>query len=116
MRYKDKLRNTIYKEGVYNPTSGYGIIKEIDVNNYTADVIVINNSNPALGHVETNLPLPMINGVSYSMPHVGDRVLLNFPGYGESMPIIVAVYPTSIQKMSMTSIQASNLKHYDGIT
>lgn len=115
MRFKDKLKTTIYKENVYNPSSGYGIINAINADNYTADVIIINNNNPALGHLEKNLPLPMINGLSYSLPHIGDRVMLNFIGVGETMPVIAAVYPTNLQKLSLSRVESSNLRLYDGL-
>jgi len=114
--YKDKLKEFIYKDRNQNPNCSYGIIRSVNESTYTCDVFVVDNVNQNIGHICYGVMLPIVGGLTYSLPHSGDRVLVEFIGSGQSHPAIVAVYPnSSLQMFSSTSVEKSNLEHYSDL-
>lgn len=111
--YKSKLKEFLYKDRNQNPNCAYGIITAVNESLYTCDILVLDNVNQNAGHKCYSVPLPMISGMSYSLPHNGDRVLVEFLGSGQNNPLVVAVYPNSgLQIHSATNVEKSNLEHY----
>lgn len=114
--YKDKLKEFIYKDRNQNPNCSYGIIRAVNESTCTCDIFVVDNTNQNIGHTCYGVMLPMVSGLTYSLPHVGDRVLVEFVGSGQSSPAIIAVYPnSSLQVFSSTKVEKSNLEHYSDL-
>jgi hypothetical protein len=110
--YKDKLRYNIQQEITRAPSSGMGIVRRTHAEAYACDVWVVENNDPRLGHMALNVPIPMVGGLSYAMPHQGDRVLLTFLNGDVNFPNIVAVYPSSpIQTFNQSFIESSTVAH-----
>jgi hypothetical protein len=99
--YRDKLRYQIQRENNARPSSGKGIVKKTYPESYTCDIMIVEDTDPRFGRMALNVPLPMVGGMSYSLPHSGDVVFLNYLNGDPNYPHIVAVYPS-------TALQAAN--------
>ena len=105
---RDKIKSIIIEEHNKRPNCAMGIVSKSYPETYTCDIIVTDNSNPNLANHHSNVQLPMINGLSYSLPHPGDKVLVEFLGNDDNFPFIVAVYPsTRMQLEGISQIPSS---------
>lgn len=114
--YKDKLRYSIRRENSLNPSSAKGVINKVYPETMTCDVLMIENSDSRLGSLFRGLPLPIVGGLSYSLPHAGDIVFLSFLNNNSQYPYIISVYTSNIlQLKSLTNVESSTLKHITDI-
>jgi hypothetical protein len=107
---KEKIRQIIYEEQTKRPSCALAIIQKTYPDEYSCDILVINNSNPNLGSFHGKVPLPMIGGMSYTLPHSGDKVLVEFIGGDLNYPLVTAIYPsTQAQIKGHSEVAASTL-------
>jgi hypothetical protein len=105
---KEKIRQIIYEEQTKRPGCALAIIRKTYPDEYLCDILIINNSEPNLGSYHSRVPLPMIGGVSYALPHVGDKVLVEFLGGDLNYPLVTAIYPsTQAQIKGQSEVAAS---------
>jgi len=107
---RDKIKTIIKEEHQKTPNCSLAVVNATYEDEYCCDIMVLNNNNQRLGAYYGKVPLPMIGGVTYSMPHVGDKVLVEFLGGDTNYPLIVAAYPTTTRQLyNMSRIQSSLL-------
>ena len=114
---KEKIKGIVRDYNSQNPNCAMGIINKTYESEYCCDIMVLNNNNQNLGTYYAKVPLPAIGGLTYSMPHVGDKVLVEFLGGDQSYPMITTVYPTTqYQLAGMTTLPDSFLKFLSSIS
>lgn len=113
---KDRIIDIYTHQQQLHPSSALGIVHKTYEDRYVCDILVLDNNSTMNGSISTNVPLPMINGMSYSMPMVGDKVIVTFLGNDRNFPYIVAVYPaTTFEIDSLSNVPPSILKHKNKI-
>jgi hypothetical protein len=110
--YRDKLKYTMSRQQYSNPTSARAIVRKVYPESYRCDILIVENTDPGVGHEAKNVPLPYIGGISYSLPHVGDAVLVEFLNGDVQYPYIIQTYPSNpMQLASNTYAASSTMEH-----
>lgn len=113
---RSRLQEIIHQEQVKNPSCALASVIKTYPDEYACDIILVNNDSPDRGGIATKVPLPMISGMSYVLPHPGDKVAVVFLGNDMNYPLIVATYPAiRAQITSHSQIASSQLQHLSSI-
>lgn len=113
-KVRDRLKTIIYDEKNKTPNCAMGIVRKTYPNEYVCDVMIISNQAQNMVDVALKVPLPLVGGMSYVMPHAGDKVLVEFLGGDLNYPYVVAIYPsTTSQIASHTEVPFSSTSHFD---
>ena len=111
-----KIRAVIQQERTKSPSTAMAAVLKTYSEDYTCDIMLIENNAANTGSVATRVPLPMVGGMSYSLPHIGDKVAIAYIGNNKNFPMIIAVYPTTkSQVQNHSEITSSTLQHFSSI-
>jgi hypothetical protein len=110
--YKDKLRYTINQEIQNSPNNGMGIVVRVYPEEYKCDILMVESSDASVANVTLGVPLPMIGGMSYAMPHNGDKVMVNYLNGDRNFPYIVAAFASSKMQIANNAyVEESSMNH-----
>ena len=111
---RQKIDQIISRAQDARPNCALAIVKAVYPEEYKCDIMIVDNKNSMKVFESENVPLPMIGGMSYSMPHAGDKVLVEFLNGDIHYPLIVSIYPTTRLQMNNHSfVTGSTIKHID---
>jgi len=108
-KFTDKLKKSIQEDIRNIPSASLAYVIKCHNDTYTADIMIVDANYPNKGQQFNGVPFPMIGGLSYAMPHVGEKVLVQFLNGDRNSPIITHMYPSAEYQIAIHSYVPDSL-------
>jgi hypothetical protein len=115
-KVRDRIQSIVNVEQGKRPNCEMGIVQRCYPDSFECDIMTITNDLSTKRTFHARVPLPMVGGMSYCLPHIGDRVLVEYLGGDMNAPYVVSIYPANDnQAQSLSQIAKSQLQHFSTI-